>query len=467
MNEHAVDTENSFSPTEKSSMDQDAIEGDTANSAADTTVSFVDYTPPLAAQIQPPAKHKLFLMILVMVYFAVWFADEAGFFSFLTFHGWLSPEAALFLSLCCIVFVLTYATLDLVVACTTYQNPTTGKLYGLGAWFKAPRRSQYWSNNSNNVLGDILANVLSILEDGFEMFHAPEEHHHQPPTKPFTCPDASCAKTLKIEHRIDLHKVNEYKLWLEKIGHLAKRHAHGPIHTQRSQLDHLDGVLDEVDEQRGNNAQTAERDIELGEVTSTPGAKNSQEGIFHSVTLTFSNVYSLNEWMMSSERKVLMEELRPMLVVPDVVQIQLNRKLPDAFSDLLTRQGQSVPTLPPQKWKVWWMTVLALYLSIKWVNHFFPYYHHKWGLPNHHDRLQALISDIITVFFVSYIMNPLLLFVFHPWMKRKEKSGANDNNSNNREPWKTLNDGFQSIWWKAFWTFALYGGCLITWAVKE
>ena len=168
----------------------------------------------------------------------------------------------------------------------------------------------------------------------------------------------------------------------------------------------------------------------------------------------------MNEWMMSPRRKVLMDELQPLLIVPDVVQIRLDRELPDAFTDLFTRQGECVPTLPPKKWKVWWLTTIALYISIKWVDHFMAYYYEMWGINDRHVRIQSLVANIVVVFVNSYILVPLLLFVFDYWMKRIELE------PNLKEPWRTLNDGFQSVWSQAFLTFALYGGCIITWIVK-
>ena len=146
--------------------------------------------------------------------------------------------------------------------------------------------------------------------------------------------------------------------------------------------------------------------------------------------------------------------------VPDVVLVQRNRELPDAFTDLLIRQGLPVPSLAPKKWKVWWLTTIALYITVRWVDHFMPYYYNQWGLDETHPRLQSIVSVFVTTFTNSYILTPLLLFLFHPWMKRQECE------KDEREPWRTLNDGFQSTWNKGLITFALYGGCAIAWIVK-
>lgn len=165
--------------------------------------------------------------------------------------------------------------------------------------------------------------------------------------------------------------------------------------------------------------------------------------------------------MTSKRRQILIEELQPLLVQPDVVQIQRDRVLPDAFTDLMARQGQAVPQIHPKKWKVWWLTTIALYLTIRWTQNFMPYYNEQWGLNETHQQLRRLVDTTITTLLNSYVMTPLMLFFFDPWMKRHpcEKT--------EREPWKTLDDGIASPWLKAFLTLALYGGCALAWALQN
>merc|ERR1712038_531718 len=105
----------------------------------------------------------------------------------------------------------------------------------------------------------------------------------------------------------------------------------------------------------------------------------------------------LNEWMVWPRRNVLMDDLQPLLVVPDVVRIRLDRELPDAFTDLMIRQGESVPELPPLKWKVCWLTMVALYVSFTWVSSFTEYYFEFWGLDDAHVRIQALVGVTVTI----------------------------------------------------------------------
>ena len=44
-----------------------------------STTTFVDYIQPPSPKSRPPSKYKLWLIVLVLVYFAEWFAKEAMF----------------------------------------------------------------------------------------------------------------------------------------------------------------------------------------------------------------------------------------------------------------------------------------------------------------------------------------------------------------------------------------------------
>lgn len=475
------------------------------NTEIASSETYVDYTLPETAKILPPAKYKLFLLILVLVYLAVFVTELAGLNEFLLFRGWISPDGALFIFLGILVFVLVYAALDFVVAIFTFHksDDNHGTKYGLGAWLKAPRVT--WTYKYSNIFAETLTGIIQILEEGFAMFNAPHDDHQQVP-KRFSCPDGKCQKTLRIEHRISSTKIKEYNQWLEKIDAAAKKNAPGLIKVQRPSNDdgnnnnietglrvgdddhhhhhmndlsssssHDDGkdggllhsvslTFTDIDGGNNNNIETGLGDDHFhneGDLSSYSSHDDGKDdGLLQYVLLTFTDIHSMNEWMLSPRRKVLMDDLKRLLVVPDVVQIRLDRELPDAFTDLLTYQGEFVPKLPPKKWKVWWLTTIALYLSIKWVNHFMSYYYEFWGLNNAHVRLQVFVANVVTVFVNAYIMVPLLLFFFNHWLKRK------DAESNIKEPWRTLNDGFQSIWSKAFLTFLLYGGCVFVWVVK-
>mmetsp|Transcript_1612 Transcript_1612/g.3097 ORF Transcript_1612/g.3097 Transcript_1612/m.3097 type:complete len:434 (-) Transcript_1612:51-1352(-) len=401
-----------------------------------STTSFVDYISPPEPPVPPPAKYKLWAIILVLVFFAEWFANEAKVTEALGRSGWLSPTAAFFFTLAIIVFVLVYATLDLVVAVFTIT--IKGRTFGLGPWLKQPRSE--WIHCQENVVAECLSCVISILEDGFKMFDAPTTPRGAVPEeepREFFCPSGDCSVVLKIEHRINPNKMKEYHEWMYKIDKVSARHARGLINVRKSDIIHEKSF----DEETGDS-------------------NSSKDGRLHIICLTFESIDALNEWMASSKRRKLVTELKPLLAEPDIMKVQKDRVLPDAFTDLLIRQGQGIPTLQPKKWKVWWLTLLGLFFTLLWTGAVLPYYFEQWNLDEAHQQLQGFVAVFIATFLNSYVMTPLLLFLFSNWVRRGEAE------SETREPWRTLNDGFESLWAKALLTVALYGGFVIAWAVR-
>jgi len=438
-------------------VDDDGDGNSAATDATTVIADFVDYTPPENAKILPPAKYKLFLVISILVFFAVWFADEAEVVQALMFGGWLSSDAALIVFLGITVFVMIYGALDLVVVVFTFRRKGRPCI-GLGAWLKAPRSTWIYRYNQNVVL-EILAVVVRILEDGFRMFDSPPCPRRGMTEKPkcfAPCssdkPGESPKKVLRIEHRIDPSKLHEYQQWEERIGKAAREFATGLMSVEKEPYTGKDGHEIEIIGEDGSLLLDAE---ECQKISSETG------GLLRVIKLTFRDLDSLNEWMVFPRKRFLFDELQPYLVVPDIMQIREARELPDAFTDLMIRQGESVPKQPPLKWKVWWLTTVALYLSINWVSSFMAHYYEFWGLNKAPIRIRDLVSIPITVFVTAYILEPLLLFVFDHWVKQRQAEPKVTN-----APWRTLNDGFESIWWKALLTFAYYGGMAIAWIVK-
>ena len=414
----------------------------------DDTTSFVDYISPPPANLPPPSKYKLWLIIMVLVFFAEWFANEAGITEAFGRSGYLSPTAAFFFTLAIIVFVLVFATLDLVVSLLTVK--VYGRSYGLGPWLKQPRAM--WIREQENIVAECLSCVVRILEDGFAMLDAapsvapasaaPFLELEDTPQE-FSCPNGNCRVTLKIEHRISNNpeKLKQYHAWTQKIDKASAKYARGLIDNKKSAIL---PTADTFDEERGDSGEIAEGGTKL-----------------HVVYLTFESVDRLNDWMSSSRRRRLIKELKPLLAEPDVVQIQKSRMLPDAFTDLLVRQGDCVPSRQPKKWKVFWLTLLGLFFTQLWISAVLPYYFDVWRLDGAHQRLQGFVAVAISTFLNSYVMTPLLLFLFHPWVRRKEDE------TYTREPWKTLSDGITRTWVKALLSLAMYGGFVAAWIVKK
>jgi len=71
-------------------------------------------------------------------------------------------------------------------------------------------------------------------------------------------------------------------------------------------------------------------------------------------------------------------------------------------------------------------------------------------------------SHSISVFVVGYIVNPFLLLLFNNWLKRKQHEIIDE-----KEPWRTLNEGIAAFWLKVVIAFSLYGGMLIAWLIQD
>jgi antibiotic biosynthesis monooxygenase (ABM) superfamily enzyme len=140
------------------------------------------------------------------------------------------------------------------------------------------------------------------------------------------------------------------------------------------------------------------------------GSNTTTQERAHTVYVTFESLATLNDWMTSPIRQRLVEELTPWLESDhDAVQQQLvaKRRLPDAWTDLLVRQGEFVPPRPPQKWKVIWLTTCGLFISVLLLQRILPYYYEKWGVVQAHERLVAFLDTLFATFVVSYIMQPV------------------------------------------------------------
>ena len=355
----------------------------------------------------PPAKYKLWLIIFILVYFAEWFSSEAQFQQSLIDTGWLSPNASLFINLAIVVFTLTFSTLDLFVTMFTFE--IKGHTYGVEPWLKQGR--VLWIRQKENILAEFLTCIVDILEDGFRMFDGAEpamsstqdvdEFELESSIDNSMVERSSTtgnAVVLKIQHFINPFKIDEYYAWNKKIQNATKYYAKGLIDVKKRPAE---VITEDIYVQDGDSGLVTQKSI---------------KGKKYTIIITFDNIDRLNGWMTSKKRKKLIEELQPLLVEPDIVQIQKNRCLPDAFTDLLIRQGNDIPVLSPKKWKVWWLTTIGLFFTLLWTRDSLPFYYEKWNLDTAHPRVLGLVSVFISTFINSYIMTPLLLFLFSNWL---------------------------------------------------
>ncbi|KAL9189296.1 hypothetical protein ACHAXT_011786 [Thalassiosira profunda] len=410
---------------------------------------FVDYVPPdQPPDVRPPARYKLSFIVYCHNVVADIFADKAGLRDFLTFGGWFSPGLALFLQVAIIVCTLVFGTLDAFTRIFTFER--RGKLYGVGAWLKRDRST--WLLRYSNVFAETLLCIVRILEDGFAMFNAPKNNKPEE-SRLFQCGNRQPVE-LRVEHGIDPAKMDEYEQWVQRVEEVSSRYAHGLISVTRNYEQHIS--VRSGQSEGDSNGGGASRDIESLGVSADADLDGA---VLISTTLRFEDIDALNEWMVSPRRKVLMADLKGMLVVPNAELIRLSRDLPDAFTDLLSLQGRPVPREPPKKWKVWWIAVISRFIAIHWVAAMLNYYFQFWGMDD--PSLQRLVSVAASVFLNSYILLPLLSRLFEPWMRRKRHEKVET-----KEPWKTLNEGFGSLWWKCLLTLTYFGGCFVAWMVK-
>lgn len=393
----------------------------------DPKVSFVDYVPP-EETVKAPAKYKLWLLVLVCVYLAEWAGSKAELNRILqrTFH--LSENGTVLVSLILLVPVLMYGALDLI---TEFCRIKIGEHdYGVEQWLKQPRTT--WTHRSNNFLLVSLRTIIGILEDGFTMFNS-----RRPPSVPrrFESSDADedgddegNSEPSEVFCRIVCHikpdKIEEYFHWKKRMNDRLCNSNFPGINSVVTIVNH-------------------EMDI-------------------YTTHISFSSIDTLNNYLVSPVRARLMKKLRPLLILPTIVQLRQARVLPDALTDLAHKQGDSLPDKHPMKWKVWTLSTIGLWVTLMLCNATLPFYLEQWGLSTSHPRVKAFISVGFVTFFNTYLMSPFLAMIFGDWLVRGEPTELDK-----LEPWRTLNDGMQSPWSKALLVLVYYGGLLIAWSAPK
>lgn len=381
--------------------------------------SFVEYVAPPKPSVRRPPKYKAWIVILVLVYLTRWALELSDFFPWLGETGRLSTNTLIVLQLCLVVFVLMYAGVDVVAHFLRIR--VRGEWYGLGRWMSDTSRVQ-WVHEYNNIVVETIGVVISVLEDGFGMFDVPSQGTTVSSEKPcqYDCPDANGQVVLKIEYKIRKDKVVQYRAWRRELKRaMAFSSRPGLLRSDRN----------------------ADRDEDDPSITQR-------------VYLTFSSIDYLNEYMTSPVRERLMRRLQPLLQHNSEVTQAIQQ---NAFADLAGLQGCDVPTRQPPKWKVWWITVLSYYGSTLFLNSAMPFYFERWSQIFLHDRLQSLVLVFLTTFSSSYMVTPFLTMTFAHWMQAKSAKIST------HEPWRTLDEGIQSIALKTLFLVAFFGSCIVSW----
>lgn len=384
--------------------------------------SFVDFVPP-EVEVKVPAKWKLWLIILVCVSTADWWATEADFNGFIgrTFH--LNKNEVILVSLIILVPVLLYGGFDLISEYCRFK--INGKEYGVERWLKQPRAT--WIHRSNSIPMVILRVIVEVLEDGFAIFDC--KPPAPPPPKQFDVEDED-------------EESESRQVCCRFVFHVRKEKNEAYLKWQANMKERL-----------------CNKDYPgINSVTTTV---DSEKNIYTTL-ITFSSIDHLNEYMESPLRARLVKKLRPLLAFPTILQLRQARQLPDAFTDLSNKQGLSVPTKTPKKWKVWIVIVLSLWSSTLLRLSVLPFYFKQWGITTLHPRLESFFGVFFGTLFSSYIMMPFQSKLFGDWLVREEVPDETDA----LEPWRTLNDGCKSNWTRALLVIMYYGGFVVAWIIR-
>lgn len=411
---------------------------DEAVTVLDDDSSFVEYVAPSSPTTKrPPPKYKAFGVISILVYLTLWVVELSKLVPWLQEKLRLSSRSTIFLQLCLVVFVLLYAGLDVVVFLLRIK--LNGKWYGLGSWMGNTDRVR-WVHEYTNVWVEMLAIFITVMEDGFGMFNTPAGGAPASPVSkpveasscPYECGDPYCPVTLKIEYRIQREKTDQYNDWRKDL----MRAMNIPSRPGLLSVNHS-SIVDDV--------------------TSTAGVEHPS--VLQRVYLTFASIDHLNSYTTSPVRERLMRRLRPLLHTEANGIVQELRQRINPLGDLARLQSPSeAPPAAPVKWKVWWITVLSLYITVLFLNATTPWYLEHWEISsNVHERIESLITVVCTTFLSSYVTTPFLTLLFSHWMQDRPKEPTM------REPWRTLEEGFSAVWMQFLLVVVFYGGALGTW----
>jgi hypothetical protein len=105
----------------------------------------------------------------------------------------------------------------------------------------------------------------------------------------------------------------------------------------------------------------------------------------------------------------MMEELQHLLKSQKITQIKLENPPLNALVDVIIRQGGSIPVLPSKKWKVWWITTCAIYVSWLTANATAFTYYEKWGSATWNKSIYRILQAGTLVILLNYLVSPLMI----------------------------------------------------------
>lgn len=433
------------------------------------------------ALVLPPPKWKYFCILFPLIFLISWLEDLSGVVPYVVGKTGFNIHFMVFCIMVVNITVFTYSTLSFV---PWLLNITiNGKSYGITWWLKQERLAPK-CNESSSFFLQLIGCFLEIFEDGFQIFdmgwyksfddddgeengddHSTLLHFRNNNDKEnYNSSDKEVV--VHFEYIIDPTKVVEFNELCDRTDSILR--AKGVKRIVRSQQRNILSDDDDNDEEEGNS--------DNNNASSVPKPRRGMlkrmssqlflGGLHQDVEVVFHKVDNLNQWLASREREKCMKQIKPLLMKPHHMTLQDERQLPDVFTDLLVPQGLGAPGLNPKKWKVASIVIFGFFFSFVLENVWWLHYSVQW-FPN--ETMPEMLSGMapgmlalnlaILVAFFMYIMEPFMMYLFAPWLVRKR----NENDTN--EPWRTLNDGLESMWIQAIITlifyftfFALYAG---------
>jgi antibiotic biosynthesis monooxygenase (ABM) superfamily enzyme len=440
-------------------------------------------------KVLPPPKYRLWLLIWFSVFMAVLVTHEAGVMPALMHGGWLDFELALFIMLVLVVHVLIYACVPCIIGLRL------GPL-SVANWMRSPRwtpkkpPSGAWAVTV--FAYELTSSAMATLSDGVELFAseppAPPDasltqriHHLEGHVRALKKANYQQLQTIRQRTRgatedgssiaalMDQKPAEEINILTETAQVLAEleslvlaEKAKGGVYSSDDDSTLSIAIHHHIRWERYEEYKDWQRKIfaemasRKGFVSSfvVEGEEEDQAGdeMQTSVIFRFATLESLQAWMMSPERKALVEEVQPMLGKPSQLEASRDRHLPDSFTDLFVEQSAAAPARPPPKWKIAMLTAIGLFFVVWPVSVHMPRHFERWGLESM--EAQVFILSFINTFINVYGGAPFTMLIFGAWLKKPRPKTMN-------QPWRLLDEGLKSWWSQLFVTVLFFGACLL------
>ena len=348
------------------------------------------------AALHPP-KYRLWILIFFAVFLAVWCTVEAGTFNALQNTFGVEFEITLFIELYLVVQVLVFGGIPLLLR----FRPVAMWMHSRRLVASPPKPS---TPAFKRFILECWVEFVKIANDGLGLF-AP------PPTPP---PDPRLAERIhRLEGRVRALRKENFNLkqrtspvdvisGKEDLGEsqsfaesnkelLNEMRTHASVAATKSTAGtfsvaiHHMVLWEKYDEflQWQKSIQRAIVDFPGYVSTYRMRTDFEQDTVSEhmevSVVLQFSDMKSLQNWMLSDARRAHVRALEPMLHKPDRFEVG-SASVPDSFTSLLVEPGTAAQARPPPKWKVGFLTTVSLYLVVWPMLLHSGRVYDKWGI---------------------------------------------------------------------------------------